>query len=504
MMMKNKFSIKFFILLFISVILTAFFRGHEEVKVYMIGDSTMADKPLADNPERGWGQLFPAYFNDKVLIENHAVNGRSTKSFIDEGKWKTVYHKLKKGDYVFIQFGHNDEKVKDSTRYADPHSTFKTNLKKFVDESKEKGAIPILLTPVNRRKFDKSGKLVDTHGDYTQAVREVAKEAKVPLIDLYKSSKKLFNQLGEDKTKKIFLWVPANKYTRLPEGKEDNTHFNQYGAFTIAGLVVDGLKESDIALKKYLSNKILFNKDLNKVIGLDYYFNNEWKKDKEGKEKRFHYIWEDTTNSGFSELGNTLTYMNAELSEIDTAPTPDNLNKLDIYIIVDPDTPAETKDPHYIDQASINNIKNWVNKGGILVLMANDSANCEFEHLNNLSEVFGIHFNGDSKNRVIGNKFDMGAFETFPDHPIFETVYKIYLKELSTLKLSGKAYPILKSDGNTIMAGSEYGKGFVFAVGDPWLYNEYFDNRKLPAEFQNYKAGRNLFHWLMLKSNNQK
>ncbi len=98
----------------------------------------------------------------------------------------------------------------------------------------------------------------------------------------------------------------------------------------------------------------------------------------------------------------------------------------------------------------------------------------------------------------------MGEFETFPDHPIFETVYKIYLKEISTLKLSGNAYPILKSKGNVIMAGSEFGKGFVFAVGDPWLYNEYFDNRKLPVEFQNYKAGRNLFHWLMLKSNNQK
>ncbi len=335
-------------------------------------------------------------------------------------------------------------------------------------------------------------------------VREIAKEENVPLIDLYNKSEVLFNKLGPEGTKNIFLWVPAGKYAKLPEGKEDNTHFNQYGAYVIAGLAADGISELDLPLKKYLVEKTLFNKDSEKVIGLDYYFNNEWKKNKEGKEERFHYIWEDTVNSGYSELGKMLTNMNAELSELTSAPTSDNLKNYDIYIIVDPDTPAETKDPHYIDAASIKSITEWVKDGGILVLMANDSANCEFKHLNNLSENFGIHFNGDSKNKVLNHKYEMGQFDTFPDHPIFETVYKIYLKEISTLNLSGKAYPILESKGNVIMAGSDYGKGFVFAVGDPWIYNEYFDNRNLPAEFQNYKAGRNLFHWLMLKSENIK
>ncbi len=224
------------------------------------------------------------------------------------------------------------------------------------------------------------------------AVREVAKETSTHLIDLYKRSEVLFNQLGKEGTKKIFLWVPANKYARIPEGKEDNTHFNQYGAFTIAGLVVDGLKETNLPLKNDLSDKILFNKDINKVIGLDYYFNNEWKKNKAGKEERYHYVWEDTANSGFSELGKTLTNMNAELSELTTAPTAGNLKNYNIYIIVDPDTPTETKDPHYIDPTSIKNIKEWVGKGGILVLMANDSANCEFEHLNKLSEEFRNSF----------------------------------------------------------------------------------------------------------------
>ncbi len=166
--MRNKLFGKILVIVIIVFLFTAFFRGHEEVKVYMIGDSTMADKPLADNPERGWGQLFPAYFNDKVLIENHAVNGRSTKSFIDQGRWKEVYNKLNKGDYVFIQFGHNDEKKQDTSRYAAPHGAYKDNLIKFVSESRDRGAIPILLTPINRRKFDESGKLVDTHGDYPE------------------------------------------------------------------------------------------------------------------------------------------------------------------------------------------------------------------------------------------------------------------------------------------------------------------------------------------------
>ncbi len=179
--MKKKIFIKLLFVITTAVLFSAFYKGHEEVKVYLVGDSTMADKPLANNPERGWGQLFPAYFNDKVLIENHAVNGRSTKSFIDQGRWKAVYNKLHKGDYVFIQFGHNDEKIKDTSRYTDPHTTFKTNLKMFVEESKEKGAIPILLTPVNRRKFDKSGRLVDTHGDYTQCSKRSCKGNKYSL-----------------------------------------------------------------------------------------------------------------------------------------------------------------------------------------------------------------------------------------------------------------------------------------------------------------------------------
>lgn len=230
----------------------------------------------------------------------------------------------------------------------------------------------------------------------------------------------------------------------------------------------------------------------NKIVGLDYYYNNEWKGD-----KRFHYIWEDTTFSGYSELGEIINDLGAETISLLNIPTEENLSDVDIYIIVDPDTPKETKEPNYIEEKERKVIKEWVGKGGILVLLANDSLNSEFTHLNLLAEQFGIHFNGDSKNRVTGRNFDMGKIDKFPDHPVFKDVKQLYLKELSTLNLSGDAKPVLTDDDGVIMAISKFGKGHVFAVGDPWFYNEYIDNRKLPDGFENFKAARNLFKWLL-------
>jgi lysophospholipase L1-like esterase len=493
-------KIKFALLLIAALLFLNFFQ-QSKIRVFLIGDSTMADKPLADNPERGWGQMFPMFFNDQIEIENFAKNGRSTKSFIDEGRWKTVYDKLHQGDYVFIQFGHNDEKEYDSTRYAAPHTTYKANLLKFISESKMKGATPVLITPVARRKFDDNNKLVKTHGDYPAVVREVAKEQDIPLVDLEKRSEKFFSELGPEKTKEIFLWVSPGEYKSLPKGKEDNTHFQQDGAIKIAELVIDGMKELDLPLNEYLKND---EKDLyvgkNKIVGLDYYFNNEWKDDKEGKKIRYHYIWEDEENSGYSKLGRIITLYDAGLEELTEAPTKTDLDKLSIYFIVDPDTKQESPDPHFIDNESIKNIVNWVEDGGVLVLFANDKGNSEFEHLNNLSEKFGIHFNGDSRNRVIGKEFDMGKFDKFPDQPIFKNVKKIYLKEISTLELKEPAQPVLTDSGYVIMASSNFGKGFVFAVGDPWVYNEYIDNNKLPVGFENYKAAENLFKWLLEKA----
>lgn len=237
----------------------------------------------------------------------------------------------------------------------------------------------------------------------------------------------------------------------------------------------------------------------NKVVGLDYFFNNEWK-EKDGKKIRFHYIWEDKENSGYSDLGKIITNLNAKLKDVTSAPTKEELDQLSIYIIVDPDTKKETANPNYIDENSIKEISEWVNRGGVLILMSNDKDNSDFDHLNKLAEKFGIHFNGDSRNRVTGDNFDVGKFDVFPDHPVFKNVKQIYIKELSTLKLNEPAKPILKDNDDVIMALAKIGQGFVFAVGDPWFYNEYIDNRKLPEGFENYKAARNLFEWLLEKA----
>jgi len=227
-------------------------------------------------------------------------------------------------------------------------------------------------------------------------------------------------------------------------------------------------------------------------VGLDYYYNHEFKNG-----RQYHYIWEDRENSGFYELGNLFENTGAFISEIIEEPTPELLSRLSLYIIVDPDTPKETEKPNYISKNAISIITQWVRSGGILVLLGNDAGNAEFEHFNQLAEQFGIQFNVVSLNRVENNKYDMAKFDKLPDHPLFENVHKIYLKEIATLKLSTSAEPILTSDGNVIIAQSKYGQGKVLAIGDPWLYNEYIDNRKLPADFENFQAAQNFCSWLL-------
>jgi unsaturated rhamnogalacturonyl hydrolase len=237
-----------------------------------------------------------------------------------------------------------------------------------------------------------------------------------------------------------------------------------------------------------------------KIVGLDYYYNHEIKKDPYGNFVRYHYTWEDTANSGYSELRNIIRDLGAKTISIEKRPEHENLSGLSVYIIVDPDIPSENPNPNYIGSADIKNIVSWIKKGGVLMLFANDKGNCELKHLNNLSDNFGIHFNEDSRNRVTGKDFDVGKFDKFPNHPIFKNVKKIYLKEISSLKLSGNAKAILQDKGDVIMASASYGQGFVFAVGDPWFYNEYIDNRMLPIGYENFKAAENLFKWLMPKA----
>jgi lysophospholipase L1-like esterase len=485
-------------LLLILILLSLGLVSDEPVRVFMIGDSTMADKPLIGTAERGWGQVFPLFFERDVVIENHARNGRSTKSFIAEGRWQTVCERLKPGDWVFIQFGHNDAKKEDTSRYAEPHTDYKKNLLRFVTEARAKGANPVLLTPVSRRQFDKEGKLVDTHGDYPGVVRELAAEQNVPLIDVHKKSIQMLVTIGGQESRKDFVWIKPGFFTANRAGREDNTHFTESGALKIARLVADGLKELSLPLSKHLRS---FNESglagISKTVVLDEFYNSEWKKNAKGVAERFHYVWEDTANSGFSILGSKIVNLGASIDSLCEAPTPQNLSRASVYVIVDPDTPQETEHPNYVDPPAIKAIAAWVNQGGILVLMENDKGNAEFEHFNKLSERFGIHFNEDSRNKVTGNAYEMGTFDVFPDHPLFKGVRQIYMKEISTLKIQDPATAIFTDKGDVIIAYAKVGKGGVFAVGDPWLYNEYIEHRKLPAEYENDKAAENLFRWLL-------
>ena len=230
-----------------------------------------------------------------------------------------------------------------------------------------------------------------------------------------------------------------------------------------------------------------------KVV-LDNYYNHETNS---STGKLYHYIWSDTTINGYSQWGNIFERKGAILDTLQRAPAAANLRGADIYIIVDPDIPGENSDPHYIMPGDIHNIVQWVKEGGILALMANDSGNCEFRHLNELAVHFGLHFNEVSLNDVIGRRWEMGAETDLPDNPIFKGVSKIYLKGISDLKLSSPAKAVLVKNSHVLMAESHLGKGYVFAVGDPWIYNEYIGHHSLPESFQNYKAAENLTAYLI-------
>ena len=208
--------------------------------------------------------MLPGYFTEEVVVDNHAMNGRSSLSFINEGRWDVVLSKIHKGDYVFIQFGHNDEKPR-ATLHTEPGSTFDDNLRRFVNETRAKGGNPVLFNSIVRRNFPPKGVteikgsyekegpvLVDTHGEYLESPRRVAGEMNVPFIDLNKLTHDLVTGMGVENSRKLFMWIPAGQYEFCPEGKIDNTHLNIYGGRIVAGLVVDALMEEVPALAKYV------------------------------------------------------------------------------------------------------------------------------------------------------------------------------------------------------------------------------------------------------------
>jgi lysophospholipase L1-like esterase len=220
-------------------------------RVFLAGDSTMANKP-ADLPERGWGMALPELLRAPNLVDNHAQNGRSTKSFIDEGRWAAVVAALRPGDFVIIQFAHNDEKQEDPKRYTDPATTFRENLRRFIADTRERGAQPILATPVVRRKFDREGRLIDTHGAYPDAVRAVAREEQVPLLDLERATRTWLQAEGDVPSRKFFMWIEPGLYPKIPDGRKDDTHFVAAGARKVAELAAAEMRAQQLPLAEWL------------------------------------------------------------------------------------------------------------------------------------------------------------------------------------------------------------------------------------------------------------
>ncbi|MEA4936743.1 MAG: rhamnogalacturonan acetylesterase [Paludibacter sp.] len=228
--------------------------------LFTIGDSTMADNRVLQedpgDPGRGWGQCLSDYFDaNKIIVKNMAVSGRSTKSYIDEGKWEAVRNQLSPGDYVLIQFGHNDQKKEDIKRYTDPQTSFKSNLKLFIEETRNKKAVPLLATPIVRRRFDNKGELVETLGDYINAVKEVGKELNVQVIDMNELTHQRVEELGPEESKKLYLWIAPGVAERFPEGSKDDTHLCVLGATEFTNLFISELTKSKHPLTNYLLTK---------------------------------------------------------------------------------------------------------------------------------------------------------------------------------------------------------------------------------------------------------
>ncbi|MBQ8467956.1 MAG: rhamnogalacturonan acetylesterase [Prevotella sp.] len=266
--------IKLIVCCLVALVLTSSTKD-KTVTIFMIGDSTMANKDIShDRKERGWGMALQCYFDDHVRIDNHAVNGRSTKSFINEGRWQKVLDRMKPGDYVIIQFGHNDEKPREEL-HTDPGSTFDYNLARFVREAREHGGIPILMNPVVRRnyfieapandddeklrtttfkdgvKMVEGDSLIDTHGLYRVAPRDVARRMNVLFVDANQLTHDLEQGLGREASKKLHMWFVPGEEPSVPAGRQDNTHYNIYGAHVVARLLADALCEEVPLLSRY-------------------------------------------------------------------------------------------------------------------------------------------------------------------------------------------------------------------------------------------------------------
>lgn len=234
-----------------------------------------------------------------------------------------------------------------------------------------------------------------------------------------------------------------------------------------------------------------------KTVLLDAWYNSQKRPDSTGQQIYFHYKWTDQANSGYSLFGHIFNNFGAETSTLYTAPTLEQLRQAQVYFIVSPDIPAKNPNPHYMQPEDAAKIAEWVKAGGVLMIFENDPGNADIDHINNLSERFGIHYNSVLRNTVDGNKFEMGKVPIAAGGPIFHDPHTAYMKEICTISLKAPAAELLRDHGDILMATAKYGKGTVFATVDPWLYNEYTDGRKLPAEYDNYAAGKELVRWIL-------
>lgn len=227
-------------------------RWSEPITVYLAGDSTMAPKLAEKRPETGWGEaLVPCFAPATVRVANRARNGRSTRTFIEEGHWRGITDSLREGDFVFLQFGHNDGSKDKIDRYTPP-ADCRANLTRFVDEARLKGATPVLLTPVVRRRFDAEGRVLDSHGEYPDVVRAVAADRRAALIDLHDASARALKRYGPDSSRTLFLQLEQGAHPNYPEGVHDNTHFSPEGARVMAGLAVDAMRDVQLPLATLL------------------------------------------------------------------------------------------------------------------------------------------------------------------------------------------------------------------------------------------------------------
>jgi unsaturated rhamnogalacturonyl hydrolase len=302
--------------------------------------------------------------------------------------------------------------------------------------------------------------------------------------------------------------------------KQENGQTNLHGTVSVSGL--GGNPYRDGSFNYYMSEKVVVNDPKGvgafiqaanememvptlsygkgETVLLDNFFNNEWRKDVTGTNVRYHYTWNDRMNSGFATLGDIFHGYGVQTKSLETAPTAKSLKDANIYIIVDPDTEKETTTPNYMNESYANTIRDWVKGGGVLILMANDKGNADLEHTNILASKFGVKFNEDNYNLVQADKFEQGAVMVPANNSVFKTAKKVYLKEVATLQVASPATPVLIKEGKNIVATAKYGKGSVFIVGDPWIYDEYSDGRKLPSDFENFKAAQDIVKWAIGQS----